>query len=119
MPFSLTTRQVDNVVVIDMQGRLTAGEAVQSLRTTVRRLVDDGSRNFVLNLGGVSFLDSSGLGELITTHTTLRNRKANLRLSNLPKIVRDLLQLTKLITVFETHEDESAAIRSLRNASAF
>ena len=113
MSFSLNTRKVDGVVVVDMTGRLAAGEAVLLLRNTVRRFVEDGTRKFVLNLGDVSHIDSSGLGELVTTYTTIRNRQGDVKLSRLNSRVRDLLSLTKLVTVFDSYEDEQKAIQAL------
>ena len=115
MSLSLNTRKVDGVVIVDMSGKLTIGEPVLSLRTAVRRFVDDGSLKFVLNLGDVSYIDSSGLGELVTTHTSLRNREGNVNLLNLTKRAKDLLQMTKLLTVFDTYEDEAEAIRALNS----
>ncbi len=79
MSLSLNTRKVDGVVFVDMSGRLTIGEAVQSMRQTVKSLVAEGNRKFVLNLGEVSYIDSSGLGELVATYTSLRNSESNVR----------------------------------------
>jgi len=111
--FSLNTRKVDGVVVVDMTGRLAAGEAVLLLRNTVRRFVEDGSKKFVLNLGDVSHIDSSGLGELVTTYTTIRNRQGDVKLARLNARVRDLLALTKLVTVFDSYDEEEKAVRAL------
>ena len=113
MSFSLNTRKVDGVVVVDMTGRLAAGEAVLLLRNTVRRFVEDGSKKFVLNLGDVSHIDSSGLGELVTTYTTIRNRQGDVKLARLNARVRDLLALTKLVTVFDSYDEEEKAVRAL------
>ena len=115
MSLSLNTRKVDGVVIVDMSGKLTIGEPVLSLREAVRRFVEDGSRKFVLNLGEVSYIDSSGLGELVTTYTSLRNREGNVNLLNLTKRAKDLLQMTKLLTVFDTYEDEADAVRALNS----
>ena len=113
MSLSLNTREVDGVIIIDMSGKLTIGEPVLSFRKAVKGFVDDGSRKFVLNLGDVSYIDSSGLGELVTTYTSLRNREGNVNLLNLTKRAKDLLQMTKLLTVFDTYEDEAAAVSAL------
>lgn len=113
MSFSLNTRKVNDIVVVDMTGRLAAGEAVLLLRNTVRRFVEDGTTKFVLNLGEVTHIDSSGLGELITTYTTIRNRKGDVKLARLTARVKDLLQLTKLVTVFDSYDDEQKAIAAL------
>ncbi len=115
MSFSLKTRKVDGVVIVDMSGKLTIGEPVLSLREAVRRFIEDDSVKFVLNLGDVSYIDSSGLGELVTTHTSLRNREGNVNLLNLTKRAKDLLQMTKLLTVFDTYEDEAEAVQALNS----
>ncbi|HLQ78941.1 MAG TPA: STAS domain-containing protein [Terriglobia bacterium] len=114
MAFSLKTRKVGAVVVVDMSGRLTGGEGVQSLRSAVRAAVDSGSLKFVFNLGDVSHIDSSGLGELITCYTTVRNKEGDIRLLKLTARAKDLLQMTKLLTVFEAFDDEQKALDSLR-----
>ena len=113
MSFSLNTRKVDGIVVLDMSGRLAAGEAVLLLRNTIRRFAEDGTKKFVLNLGEVTHIDSSGLGELVTSYTTIRNRQGDVKLAKLTNRVQDLLQLTKLLTVFDTYDDEQKAIRAL------
>ena len=110
MALSVNTRKVEDVVVVDMSGRLTSGEPVLMLRDTIRRFLDDGARKFVLNLGNVSYIDSSGLGELVTTYTSLQNRNGSVNLLNLTKKANDLLQMTKLLTVFDTFEDEAKAV---------
>jgi anti-sigma B factor antagonist len=113
MSFSLNTRKAGNVVIIDMSGRLSIGEAVLLLRSTVRRFVEDGSLKFILNLGNVSHIDSAGLGELVTIYTSTRNRGGDAKLLNLDKKAKDLLQMTKLLTVFDTYTDEAKAIQAL------
>ena len=112
MAFTLNTRKVNDVVIVDMSGQLGAGEPVLLLRNTVRRFMEDGSRKFVMNLGQVSYVDSSGLGELITTYTSARNRQGNVKLLNLSKVSKDLLQTTKLLTVFDVFDDETKAVQS-------
>ncbi len=118
MSFTLNTRKVGDVVVVDMVGQLGAGEPVLLLRNTVRRFMDDGTRKFVLNLGQVNHVDSSGLGELITTYTSARNRQGDVKLLNLSKIAKEILQVTKLLTVFDVFDDESKAIQSLASIKA-
>jgi anti-sigma B factor antagonist len=103
---------------MDMSGKLTAGEAVLLLRDTVRRFIEDGSRKFLLNLGSVSYIDSAGLGELISTYTTLRNKSGDVKLLNLTKTAKDLLQMTKLLTVFDTFDDEAKAVQALSGPAA-
>jgi anti-sigma B factor antagonist len=113
MPFTLNPRKEDNVVVVDMSGKLAAGEPVSLLRDTVRRFMEDGCNRFVMNLKQVSYLDSSGLGELVVTYTSARNRKGDVKLLNPSKFARDLLQIAKLESVFEVFDDERKAIQSL------
>jgi anti-sigma B factor antagonist len=108
----LTTRQVGDVTVIDVAGRITLGEGSSALREAMKDLVTKGQKKILLNLGDVSYIDSSGIGELVSGFTTVTNSGGNLKLLNLNKRVKDLLQITKLYTVFEVHEDEAAAIRS-------
>ena len=113
MGFTLSSRKVNDVVVVDMSGQLGAGESVLLLRNTVRRFMEDGARKFVLNLGHVNYVDSSGLGELVTTYTSARNRQGDVKLLNLSKIAKEILQVTKLLTVFDVFDDETKAIQSL------
>ena len=112
MSVKLTTRQVGDVTVIDVAGRITLGEGSAALRESMKDLVTKGQKKILLNLGEVSYIDSSGIGELVSGFTTVTNSGGNLKLLNLNKRVKDLLQITKLYTVFEVHEDEAAAIRS-------
>jgi anti-sigma B factor antagonist len=113
MAFSLNTRKAGEVVILDMSGRLMIGEPVLLLRNTIRRFVEDGTRKFILNLGEVSHIDSGGLGELVATWTSIRNKGGDVKLLNLDKKAKDLLQMTKLLTVFDTYNDEAKAIQSL------
>jgi anti-sigma B factor antagonist len=106
------TRQVGNVIVLDIRGRITMGEGNVMLREVVRDLVDKGNKRIVLNLGEVNYIDSSGLGELVKTHTTIRNKGGELRLANLNKRVHDLLQMTKLSAVFDIQKEEASALAS-------
>jgi anti-sigma B factor antagonist len=108
----LSTRQVGNVTVVDVAGRITLGEGSSALRETLRDLVAKNQNKILLNLADVSYIDSSGIGELVSGYTTVTNTGGSLKLLNLNKRVKDLLQITKLYTVFEVHEDEAAAIRS-------
>src|SRR5205085_11568022 len=114
MSLTVKTRRVDNAVVVDMSGRLTIGEPVLLLRETVRVLVNDGSRHFILNLGDVAYIDSSGLGELVSLFTTVRNKQGDVKLLNLTAKAKDLLQMTKLLTVFDVYEDEGKAVSALK-----
>ena len=112
MSVKLSTRQVGNVTVIDVAGRITLGEGSSALRETLRDLVAKNQTKILLNLADVTYIDSSGIGELVSGYTTVTNTGGSLKLLNLNKRVKDLLQITKLYTVFEVHEDEAAAIRS-------
>ena len=112
MSVKFTTRQVGDVTVIDAAGRITLGEGASTFRDRVRELASGGRKKLLLNLGDVSYIDSSGIGELVSGFTTLANQGGTLKLLNLTKRVKDLLQITKLYTVFEVHEDEAAAVRS-------
>ena len=112
MSVKLTTRQVGDVTVVDVAGRITLGEGSSVLRDALRDLVSKGQKKVLLNLGEVSYIDSSGIGELVSGFTTVTNSGGALKLLNLNKRVKDLLQITKLYTVFDVHEDEAGAIRS-------
>lgn len=112
MSVKLNTRQVGDVTVIDAAGRITLGEGSSTFRDSIRDLVAKGNKKVVLNLAEVSYIDSSGIGELVSAFTTVANQGGSLKLLNLGKRVQDLLQITKLYTVFEVHEDEAAAVRS-------
>jgi len=108
----LSTRQVGDVSVVDVAGRITLGEGSSALRETLRDMVSKGQKKILLNLGDVSYIDSSGIGELVSGFTTVTNSGGQLKLLNLNKRVKDLLQITKLYTVFDVHEDEAGAVRS-------
>jgi anti-sigma B factor antagonist len=108
----LTTRQVGDVTVIDAAGRITLGEGASSFRDTVRELSSKGDKKILLNLSDVSYIDSSGIGEMVSGFTTVTNHGGQLKLLGLSKRVKDLLQITKLYTVFEVFDDEAAAVRS-------
>jgi len=109
----VATRHEDDVTVLTVSGRITLGEGNIVLREVVRGLIDKGSRKIVLNLGDVHYIDSSGVGELVKTHTTVRNEGGRLRLANLSRRVNDLLQMTRLVSVFDIDADEATAIRAL------
>src|SRR5438046_9922949 len=109
-----STRQVDGITVVDLSGRITLGEGSVVLRDTVRDLLAKGEKKLLLNLGEVTYIDSSGIGELVSAFTTVRNQGGELKLLNLTKKVHDLLQITKLYTVFDVKDDEAAAIGSFK-----
>jgi len=109
-----STRQVDGITIIDLSGRITLGEGSVVLRDTIRDSVGQGVKKILLNLGDVTYIDSSGIGELVSAYTTVRNQGGELKLLNLTKKVHDLLQITKLYTVFDVRDDEAGAIRSFK-----
>ena len=112
MSLHATHRDAGKVTVVDLSGRITLGEGSALLRTTIRGLLDDQRTMILLNLADVDYIDSSGLGELVSGFTAVKNRNGELKLLHLTKKVRDLLQITKLFTVFDVFTDEGAGLRS-------
>jgi anti-sigma B factor antagonist len=112
MSVELTTHEKGDVIIVDVSGRLTLGEGTSALRKRMRELVEGGSRRIVLNMADITYMDSSGIGELVATYTTVTTVGGELKLLNLAKRVHELLNITKLYTVFETFEDEASAIGS-------
>jgi anti-sigma B factor antagonist len=111
---TIASREVDGVIVLDLSGRITLGEGSVQLRDAIRGLIVKGSKAVLLNMGEVSYIDSSGLGELVSAYTTAKNQQAEVKLLNLTKKVHDLLQLTKLYTVFDIWDNEASAISSFK-----
>jgi len=105
-----STRQVDGVTIVDLSGRITLGEGSVILRDAIKDLLGKGQKKILLNLGDVSYIDSSGIGELVSAFTSVRNQGGELKLLHLTKKVHDLLQITKLYTVFDVKDDEATAI---------
>ena len=114
MSVKLITRQVGDVTVIDVAGRITLGEGSSALRDALRDLVKENHKNILLNLKEVTYIDSSGIGELVSGFTTVANQGGVVKLLNLTKRVQDLLQITKLYTVFEVFDDEAKAVQSFK-----
>ena len=112
MSMKVTTRQVDGITILDLSGRITLGEGSVQLRDAVRDLLAKGQKQILLNLGDVNYIDSSGIGELVSAYTAVHNQGGELKLLNLTKKVHDLLQITKLYTVFDIKDDEASAIAS-------
>ena len=112
MSMKASTRQIDGVTIVDLSGRITLGEGSVILRDTVKDLLGKGQKRILLNLGDVSYIDSSGIGELVSAFTTVKNQGGELKLLNLTKKVHDLLQITKLYTVFDVKDDEAAAVKA-------
>ena len=105
-------RTVGEVVVLDLKGRITLGEGDQLLKDKVNSLVNQGRKRIILNLAGVPYIDSAGLGEIVGSYTTVSRQGGSLKLLNLTKKITDLLAITKLLTVFETYDSEDEAIKS-------
>ena len=115
MSMKISTRQVDGVTILDLSGRITLGEGSVQLRNAVRELLGKGSKDILLNLADVNYIDSSGIGELVSAFTATRNQGGELKLLKLTKKVHDLLQITKLYTVFDVQDDEAQAIASFNH----
>ena len=113
-----TLRQVDGILVVDMSGRITLGEGCTQLRELVRDQLGKGTKHLLLNLADVTYIDSSGIGELVSGFTTVSNQGGKLKLLNLTKKVHDLLQITKLYTVFDVYDDEAKAVTSFAKADS-
>jgi anti-sigma B factor antagonist len=109
-----SARQVDGVTIIDCSGRITLGEGSVVLRDVVKDLLSKGQKKILLNLGDVNYIDSSGIGELVSAYTTVRNQGGELKLLKLTKKVHDLLQITKLYTVFDVKDEETAAVKAFK-----
>ncbi|HEX7285818.1 MAG TPA: STAS domain-containing protein [Candidatus Angelobacter sp.] len=114
MTMKASTRQINGVTVVDMSGRITLGEGSVILRDTIRDLLGKAQKKILLNLGDVTYIDSSGIGELVSAFTSVRNQGGELKLLHLTKKVHDLLQITKLYTVFDIKDDEAAAVASFK-----
>jgi anti-sigma B factor antagonist len=107
-----SNRQVDGITIVDMSGRITLGEGSVVLRDSIRDLIGKGQKQILLNLGDVTYIDSSGIGELVSAFTAVRREGGELKLLKLTKKVHDLLQITKLYTVFDIKDDEATAIKA-------
>ena len=118
MQLEITERNVTTlageVVILDLAGKITIGEGSVQLRDAVEKLLEAGRNRIILNLAGVGYVDSSGIGELVSRYTTTKNTGGRLKLLNLPKKIKDLLMITKLLTVFEIYEDEQTALESFQ-----
>ena len=112
MSVQISSRTAGDVTIVDVAGKITLGEGSSALRDKVRELSASGSKKMLINLGDVNYIDSSGIGELVSAFTTVTNSGGALKLLNLTKRVQDLLQITKLYTVFEVFDSEEAALKS-------
>ena len=111
---TITQRQLDDVVMLDLTGRITIGEGTVILRERIQKMLNAGDRKFLLSLADVDYIDSSGLGELVSSFTKVKNQDGDLKLLQLTRRMRDLMQITKLLTVFDVYDDEAEAINSFR-----
>ena len=111
----ITERALENVVVLDLKGKLTIGEGDELLKETIQKLMDQGHNKLLLNLEDVPYVDSAGLGEIVRTYTTVSRQGGSLKLVNLTKRITDLLAITKLLTVFDTFESEADAVSSFQS----
>ena len=116
MKMTASTRLVGGVTIVDLSGRIVLGEGSAGLRDLVRNLVSEGIKKILLNLRNVDYIDSSGLGELVSAFTKMRSQGGELKLLNLTRRVRSLLQITKLITVFDITDDEATSVKSFSPA---
>src|SRR6266576_6324845 len=105
-------RSAGDVTVLDLKGKMTLGEGDELLKDKINSLLHQGRKKIVLNLEGVPYIDSAGLGEIVRTYTTIKKQDGSLKLLNLTKRITDLLSITKLLTVFETYDSEADAVRS-------
>ena len=111
---NINERQAGDVTVLDMSGKITIGEGSVALRTAIRRLLEEGKKRILLNLAGVSYIDSSGIGELVSSYTAINKEGGQLKLLNLTQKIKDLLTITKLLTVFDVYESEADALNSFK-----
>jgi anti-sigma B factor antagonist len=109
---NISERQAGDVTILDMDGKVTIGEGSVALRNTIRRLVGEGKKKILLNLAGVGYVDSSGIGELVSSFTAVNKEGGQLKLLNLTQKIQDLLAITKLLTVFDVFENEGEALGS-------
>lgn len=108
----IETRTIGDIRILDCSGKITLGEGTMTVRNTVRDILKSGGKKIILNLADVNYIDSSGIGELVSTYTTVTNNGGQLKLLSLTKKIHELLQITKLLTVFQVFDDEQAALAS-------
>ena len=111
---NLTERQAGDITILDMDGKVTIGEGSVALRNTIRRLLGEGKKKILLNLGNVGYVDSSGIGELVSSFTAVNKEEGSLKLLNLTQKIQDLLAITKLLTVFDVFDSEADALSSFK-----
>ena len=111
---NIKERQAGDVTILDMDGKITIGEGSVAVRSAIRKLLEEGKKKILLNVAGVGYVDSSGIGELVSSYTTINREGGQLKLLNLTQKMEDLLGITKLLTVFDTYEDEASALNSFK-----
>ncbi len=111
---NISERQVGDITILDMDGKITIGEGSVALRTAIRRLLEEGKKKILLNLAKVNYIDSSGIGELVSSYTAINKEGGQLKLLNLTQKLEDLLTITKLLTVFDVYESEDEALASFK-----
>ena len=111
---NINERQAGDVTVLDLSGKITIGEGSVALRAGIRRLLEEGRKRILLNLAGVSYVDSSGIGELVSSYTAINKEGGQLKLLNLTQKIQDLLTITKLLTVFDVYDSEAEALNSFK-----
>jgi anti-sigma B factor antagonist len=111
---NVSERQSGDVTILDMDGKITIGEGSVALRTSIRRLLEEGKKKILLNLARVNYIDSSGIGELVSSYTAINKDGGELKLLNLTQKLQDLLTITKLLTVFDVYESEADALASFK-----
>ncbi|MEQ1762986.1 MAG: STAS domain-containing protein [Pyrinomonadaceae bacterium] len=109
---NISERQAGDVTILDLAGKVTIGEGSVALRSAIRRLLGEGKNKILLNLGSVGYIDSSGIGELVSSFTAVNKEGGSLRLLNLTQKIQDLLAITKLLTVFDVYDEEAEALAS-------
>lgn len=109
---NISERQAGDITILDLDGKVTIGEGSVALRSAIRRLLGEGKNKILLNLGGVGYVDSSGIGELVSSFTAVNKEGGTLKLLNLTQKIQDLLAITKLLTVFDVYENEGDALAS-------
>jgi anti-sigma B factor antagonist len=111
---NISERRVGDLTILDMDGKITIGEGSVALRTAIRRLLEEGKKKILLNLARVGYIDSSGIGELVSSYTAINKESGELKLLNLTQKLQDLLTITKLLTVFDVYESEEEALASFK-----
>ena len=109
---TIDTRSVNGVTILDLHGKVTIGEGTREVREKIRELLENGNKDILMNLGDVSYVDSAGIGELVSSYTTVTNQGGQFKLLHLTKKIRELLAITKLLTVFDSFDDETTAVGS-------